>query len=172
METINKRKLSEEFNLEPIDIPIDVENVTPKPVSVRDPIQILYNNIDRANKLLDILDRQVDDGIESRQIEVAAKMIETINSAVEKIFTNQIEYDMLSLKDKMLGLKQRELDIKEKMGLLSGAQKVNQQNILITDRESILKVIREKKENILKEGEVKENDNESGELSSDNSGTT
>ena len=172
---INKSRLADQFNLEPIDISKESgdQNICSSPSQVRDPIEILYNNIDRANRLLDRFEAIMDNDPQSRQIEVAAKMIESITIAAEKIFTNQIEYDTLSLKTKMLDLKQRELDIREKIALLNnGSPKINQ-NILITDRESVLKAIREKKEEdkLLKEGEVKENDNGFGKLSANNSGT-
>jgi len=179
MQEINDSKLKEEFGLEVIDISEEIEKPSsgmPVYLPARDPAQILYNNIDRANRFLDRLERKIDedDSIESRQVEVAAKMLDSITQAAERIFTTQLEYDTLSLKTKFLDLKQRELDIKEKIGLLQSGAPRSQNNILIADRESILRVIREKsqeKEKLLYEGEVKENDNVNAGISAGNSGT-
>lgn len=162
MPIINDRKLQDEFNLEGIDIPKEFQEPEFSAPLPRDPVEIIYKNLEKANKFLDKLwEKTVSEGIDSRMVEVAAKMVAEISIGAEKIFTNKLEYDRLFLKGKVVDLKQKELEIREKLGMISSGTPRNQNILITTDRESILKVLREKKQeetqNLIGR-EVQEND--------------
>lgn len=124
-----------------------------------DPDNILYKNIDRANKFLDILEKEIllkdedDEGNRkekknlSRLFEVSAQLINAITTATTSIagsYKDELEYEY---KLQVLEIKNKELAIKE---AIQGDGKGNKttNNLIVTDRESILDIFNKNKEYI------------------------
>lgn len=105
-----------------------------------DPDSILYDNIQRANRLLDKAEDSLDHGgIDNRRLEVMAQLINAITSASSSIMGE-------SYNQQMLEHKERELDIKEQQILLKQTLKgekanITQNNLIVTNREDLLKMI-------------------------------
>ena len=94
--------------------------------------------------------------------EVGSLLINTINIAYEKILSKKLGESSLQIKRHMLKLKEKELNIKAKM--LERPQN-QQNNIILTDRESMLKFLSGGATKMLEDNnnviDVKEEDNDS-----------
>lgn len=127
-----------------------------------DPDNILYKNIDRANRFLDILEDRItennepvndeDDGKEkekkykkrkestSRLFEVSAQLINSITTATQSIagsYKDELDY---SYKLELLELKNKELMIKHALKG-DGSGNVTNNNLIVSSREEILDLI-------------------------------
>jgi len=111
----------------------------------RSPDEIVHANIERAERFLDTIEDSIANGGSARMFEVASALINAVTQASASIIgTNQYEEE-IRYKERLLALKEREIAVKEALGTKSGGPKtVN--NILITDRESLLKVINEEEQ--------------------------
>jgi hypothetical protein len=122
------------------------------------PETIIRANIEKANRLLDatLLDalnepKDLDeldsiakvDKLNSRRIEVIAKLIDSITVAAEKLITAENEGMGLLLRQDMLKLKERELLLKNERGSVNLNQQITQNNVIIKTREDLLKLIAE-----------------------------
>ena len=116
-----------------------------------DPDIIVKSNIERANRILDQVEEELLNGnFSARLVEVAAKTMDSITNAVSQIQSTTYNNDYLQLKERMLLLKQEELDYK-----VNNLKKptIGSQNIILTDRESVLKALKNNNIDKLKEGE-------------------
>lgn len=149
MPELDRNKLNEEFNLEKIEN----QPLEPFPYNEdEDPDVIIRNNIERANRILDTVEDELLNGnFSARLVEVASKMIDSVSTAVSQIQSTAYNEDYLQLRGRMVELKEREIDHKVKQ--VSSGQSVRNQNIIFTDRESVLKALRSNKE---KKGEEDE----------------
>jgi len=145
----NRREKKESFDVEQ---PIEYNPIT------IDPITIITNNINSANKLLTDIMREIASGnVSPRMYEVAANLISVTTQSADKIFTSRISCDTLDIKQKLARLKERELEMKEKfLELRQNKSKVVNQNLIFTDRETVLKMLKDKKQNLIGEGEEDE----------------
>jgi hypothetical protein len=135
MSELDRQGLSEEFNLE------KVENkpVTSIPLE-DDPDEIIKNNIDRANRILDqVEDELVNGNFSARLVEVAAKTIDSITNAVSQIQSTVYNNDYLQLRARIVELKEEELDYKVKS---LKKPTIGSQNIIMTNREDLLKALK------------------------------
>lgn len=138
MPELNRISLSEEFDIENlenqvIDFPISNEGED-------DPDIIIKENIERANRILDQVEEELTNGnFSARLVEVAAKVLDSVTNAASQIQSTSYNNDYLQLKERMLLLKKSELDYKVKN---LRRPNVANQNIIFTDRESILKALR------------------------------
>lgn len=109
------------------------------------PDVILESNIDRANRFLDIVERELDEGnVKGVLLEAAASLINGITSAANSIIGGGYNDDQVRLKEKTLELKEKELMIKQAMNDKKGENKsTNVFNTIMTDRESLLEMIKE-----------------------------
>lgn len=107
-----------------------------------DPDSILHTNIERANRLLDKAEDSLETGgIDNRRLEVMSQLINAITTASSSIMGE-------SYNQQVLENKTRELDIKEQQVLLKQTIKgepaqVTQNNLIVTNREDLLKMIGE-----------------------------
>jgi hypothetical protein len=147
MPDLNRRQLEEEFNMDRVDN----QPITLLPLDDKeDPDEIIRANIERANRILDqVEDEMLNGNFSARLVEVAAKCMDTITNAVSQIQSTGYNSDYLQLKNRMVELKENELQYKIK-NLDKPQQKIGSQNIIFTDRESLLKALNNKK---LEEGE-------------------
>jgi hypothetical protein len=143
---INSKKLKSLF-----DLPNEIskENLPDKikedSKEIReDPDNIIYKNIDRANRLLDKIEEATENGLTARLMEVASALINSITQASNSIVGTSQHEDELRYKERVLELKEREVMIKESLGKGGGSNTVN--NVLVTSREDLLKIMNKKNE--------------------------
>lgn len=139
---LDRENLSNEFDmdfrLDPSEALSVLENGD---VDVNNPNKIMENNIIKANQVLDRLLEEMNTGnFSPRMAEVASYMIANINSAIEIINKKNTQNCDLLLKEKMLSLKEKETLVKLK--ILDKNTGVRNQNIIVTDRETILKMLK------------------------------
>jgi len=122
-----------------------------------DPDNLLYSNIERANRLLDLLEERIQnkenskskDSI-SRLFEVSAQLINAITTATSSIaggYKDELDYQY---KLEQLELEHKKLAVKYALG--GGNQQkqgsnVTNNNLVVTNREELLKMINESEEN-------------------------
>lgn len=134
--------LNEEFGIDgnlPISTPdLDFEEVE---IDYDDPISILKGNIVKANQLLDKVQSEMLSGnFTARLVEVAGNIINAITTASKEIISKENYGEYLVIKKELNALKEREVIIKEKSGI-KGGNVQNQQNIIVTSREDLLKIM-------------------------------
>jgi DNA primase len=139
MPDLNRRSLEEVFDISAAE---PVQPVLYSP-DEEDPDTIIRANIDRANRILDRVEEEMLNGnFNSRLVEVASKCIDSVTNAVSQIQSTSFNTDHLQLKQRMIELKENELEYKIKN--LGKPTHVGSQNIIFTDRESILKALQNK----------------------------
>jgi len=169
--SVDLNKLEMEFDMlnskdvegDVIDTSFDVPEPIIHDINTVDPMAIIIENINKANLLLNDIMKEIASGnVSPRMYEVASAMINTITQSVDRIFTSRMAYDTMDLKQKFYNLKEKELAIKQKFLELKGGKgnSINQ-NILITDRETILRVLRNP-QNLIGEGEKDDEQREFG----------
>jgi hypothetical protein len=145
MPKINEEKLAEELEMEILEAEIteitdnlDINNVKGK----TNPDLILSDNIVRANRILDILEQNAWETkkISARSAEVMAQLINAVTNAANSIISDEYNKAYLQIRNNVLRLKEKEIQIKQIGGGRSGTQQ-----ILVTDRESIIKILKEGK---------------------------
>lgn len=159
MTDIDRNALNALFNIETDDIeeiPITTfKEVLKKAKEIEDPNNVLTSVIEKAGTFLDMIEREsVNGGMSARYMEVASTLINTIVTAANSIATvnsmyleNELKKVRIDQKDRELDQKDKELEIKEfyyKNKQIEGGAIKNQNNILVTDRESILKFLENK----------------------------
>lgn len=145
--------LSQEFNMDNEAVmdsfdqeAIDIENAI-LGNNIANPDQVLSDNIGKANAILDrIIVEMNRTGMSPRLGEVAGQLIANINQSVGQLYGKNIDIGNLHLKSKLVEYKKREIELKEKMASKNAGGVVNQ-NLIVTDRETVLKLLRENKEN-------------------------
>ena len=172
MADLDFANLLEEFNLpEPTEDEIkkvkkDVKTETPainmevKNVDPEDPDHIIARNIAKADAILDKLMHEMDDGnFSPRMVEVSGQIINAITNSTSLLYNKNFNLANIQLKIQQIKLKEKEIDLLA--GKALGGDTTNQ-NIIFTDRESVLKFLRgEKKESMkfidVKKEEMEEN---------------
>ncbi|MFW6001941.1 MAG: hypothetical protein ACOCQD_01220 [archaeon] len=115
-----------------------------------DPDNILYQNIDRANRFLDILEEKIQSNETnqkkniSRLFEVSAQLINAITTASSSIIGGQKDAAEYEYKLQLLEIKNKELEIKAALQD-GGKGKGTTNNLIVTDRESIMDMIKDDK---------------------------
>ena len=112
---------------------------------VPDPDTILKDNIDRANRFLDLCEEQMTRGnFENRTVEVAGQMINAITSAVQSIMGDGYQQEVIRQKDEALRLKEKEIELKQTIKLTreGGEGAITNNNLIVTDRETIMDMIK------------------------------
>jgi hypothetical protein len=136
-------QLAEEFNL-PKDFSEDIvplEATETVPADISNPDAILSVNIGKANAILDHVMREIDAGnFSARHVEVAGQILSVINQSTSQLYQNKFELANIRIRAETLKLKARQLDMLEKSGGVSN------QNIIVTDRESIMRIINSQKQ--------------------------
>jgi len=146
--------LAQEFNMDmdtaltPInDDPIDVTTLNSNTLS--NPDEVISTNINKANAILDRVIEEINRaGMSPRLGEVASQLIANINVAAGQIYTKEFDLSGLRIKQKMLLLKEREVRIKESSINPNKIGDTVNQNIIVTDRETVLKLLKQNKNEI------------------------
>jgi len=107
-----------------------------------DPDEIIYKNIERANRLLDLAEKALDAaGIDNRLLEVSGQLINSITAASGGISGNSYNQEVLAQKARELEFKERQLTIKNAIKGNTGNTIQTQNNIIVSTREDIMKMI-------------------------------
>jgi hypothetical protein len=151
MNQIDLDALAQEFNMDIdealSDVAIPIEDLEATETS--DPDKTLSTNINKANAILDRVMAEINrTGMSPRLGEVASQLLTTINQAVGQIYTKNFDMGGLRLRTKMVELKAREVKLKELTANFGNRGGTVNQNLIVTDRETVLKMLRESKAEI------------------------
>jgi hypothetical protein len=139
---LNRNNLSDTFDMD--DISSEVERLTL--VSDTDPEEVLKENIERANRILDRVEQELESGnFTARMVEVAGNILNTVTNSSKEILANINYKKYLQIRQSMVQYKYDELEAKQ-----TKFRSPNSQNIIVSNREDIMKLI---------SGEVKEIEN-------------
>jgi hypothetical protein len=141
MPELNRNKLENVFDMESIEtIESDISAL---PMADEDSAdEIIKTNIVRANRILDTVEEEMDNGnFSARMVEVASKLIDSVTSAASQIQNNTYNNEYLLLREKLVELKR--IETERKVSLATGGNTTNQ-NIIVTDRQSILDILNNK----------------------------
>lgn len=109
--------------------------------------EILNSNIERANRFLDIVERELEEGrVKGVLLEAAASLINGITSAANSIVGSSYNDDQVRLKERTIELKEKELFLKQSINDKKGDKSTNIFNTIMTDRESLLEMIKEQQQ--------------------------
>ena len=122
-------------------------------IDYNNPIDILKGNIKKANQILDKLQDELDNGnFTARMVEVAGNIINGITAASKEIISKENYVGYLEIRKQLKDLKEREVVIKEKVGIRGTT---TNQNIIVTSREDLLKIMSNEPKKI-GEGKIEE----------------
>ena len=146
--------LNEVFDINYNDLPKDhvPEEIEEIEINYDDPVDILKGNIKKANLILDKIQEEIRSGnFTARMVEVAGNIINGITAASKEIITKENYSGYLEVRKELAKLKEREVVIKEKTGTRRGT---TNQNIILTSREDLLKVMGKEEPKKIGEGKV------------------
>ena len=130
---LNRDNLSDVFDMDEIES--DVDRLTL--VSKTDPDEALKENIDRANRILDRVEQELESGnFTARMVEVAGNILNTVTNSSKELITNINYNKYLQIRDRMVQYKYDELEAKQ-----SKFRSPTSQNIIVSNREDIMKLI-------------------------------
>jgi len=137
---MNRETLAETFDMS--DIERDLSKLTI--VSSNDPVEVIQENIERANRILDRVEQEIENGnFTARMVEVASAMMNTVTTSGKEIMADLNYKKYLHLRELMIQYKYDELESKKTRLQHS----TTNQNIILTDREHLMKLLDgEKKE--------------------------
>ena len=145
MSELNRKGLEEEFGIDFSDdeiIDIDEEGNILEKEEAMNAVKILECNIERANKILDRVEEEIEKGnFSSRLVEVAGQLINSVTNASKEMISDKNYNRYLQIREKVLLLEKVKVRLKNKQ--LS--RPVNQ-NIIIASREDILERLEDKRE--------------------------
>lgn len=156
--------LAQEFNMNIDEALSSAEDITIENLvanRLSDPDLVISTNINKANAILDRIIEEINSsGMSPRLGEVASQLIATINQAASQIYTKEFDMSGLRIKHKMLELKEREVRLKELTAIpnANGQGKTVNQNIIVTDRETVLRLLRDNKTQIKQIEDAKKGD--------------
>lgn len=101
---------------------------------------ILHENIQRANRLLDKAEESFEQGgLDSRRLEVMAGLINAITTASSSIMGESYNQQVLENKSRELDIKEQQASLKQT--LKGEGSSITQNNLIISSREDLLKMI-------------------------------
>ena len=146
MPKLNEEKLAEELNIEAVEAEVvEIKDNLKVDNNQKSADQFLVDNIERANRILDILELNAikNESISARQAEVMAQLINSVTNAANSIISDEYNKEYLQIRKSVILLKEKELRIKE---LGTGGYSGPSERLIVTDRESILQILRESKD--------------------------
>lgn len=144
MPELNRQNLQETFNMAETEV---VDTFEQEWERDNDPVQVLRTNIDKANEILDTVTSELNNGnFSARLVEVAGQLINSITTASKEILDNKYKDRYLDIRNQLVLLKEREVEMKA----LSGHRPTTQ-NLIIASREDVLKLLRDEKKQIEQE---------------------
>lgn len=117
MPVLNPDKIANEFDIDLDDVTNNLQDLRDKLDAckdIEDPSKILQSNIERASRLLDLLEDAISRGaVEARLFEVAAQLINVSTQTANSMVNNSIGFENVRLKEEGLVIKEKEIDLKE-----------------------------------------------------------
>jgi hypothetical protein len=130
---LNREKLTDVFNMD--DIENEANSI--QTMTADDPEDVIKDNIERANRILDRVENEMNNGnFSARMVEVAANVINGITVAGKELIGNINYKRYLQIREAMLQYKYDELEMKK-----TNFKTPTSQNIIFSDRESVLKFL-------------------------------
>lgn len=145
MTTLNTHGLEEEFHIPEVIEPENIDN-EPDPFETEwdaenDNAKILKDNIERANAILDRVQEEVEGvNFSARLVEVAGQLINSITQGSKTLLDNSNYNKYLEIRKNLALLKEREVNIKALK-----IDKPKTQNLIVTSREDLLRLLEGKK---------------------------
>ena len=155
---MNVGLLDKEFNIDrsinnPIVIDVDSEVIDNQEVidmrnelkgleeELPDADQIILDNIERANRILDIIELSISKGSDSaRLIEVCGQLINAVTVAATSITGISYNQQVIDNKNRALDIKEKEITVKQ-LTASKKSENVNITNNLIMTREELLELL-------------------------------
>lgn len=107
-----------------------------------DAIDALKKNIHNANQLLEKIQHEMNNGnFSARLAEVAGTIINSVTQSSKEILSDKNYGEYMEVRRALVLLKEKEIQIKEQR-MVRGP--TNQTNVLVTNREDLLKVLQHK----------------------------
>lgn len=161
MSDLNRDNLAEEFDIENTDIEIETfKEILDKAKELEDPNNVLSSVIEKAGRFLDLVEREcVNGAMSARYAEVAANLINVITTTANSIatinstwFNDELKQVRMNQRDRELDQKDKELELKKmyyqnQLGDGSSNGTTNN-NVIVTDRESVLKFLKNEQKEI------------------------
>jgi hypothetical protein len=130
---LNRNNLSDAFDMDGIESEVDRLTL----VSDTDPEEVLKENIDRANRILDRVEQELESGnFTARMVEVAGAILNTVTNSSKEIMANINYKKYLQIRDSMVKYKYDELESKK-----AKFRSPTSQNIIVSNREDIMKLL-------------------------------
>lgn len=137
---LDRQNLQEEFEMAEAEV-VEAESVDEFELEwerENSTVQGLKGNIDRANEILDKVQDEIEHGnFSARLVEVAGQLINSVTAASKEILEKEYKDKYLGLREQIVLLKKREIDIKA----LSSNRPKNQ-NLIVASREDVLKLLK------------------------------
>ena len=149
MKEIDFKKLSSEFNVDTtVNTDVTEKNTENSDViGVENPDRIIEENINKANVVLDAIILEIESGnATARMAEAASLLVNAVTNAVDKIYNKSFGLENLLVKNRMVELKDKELDIKK--SVKDKGEKITESKLIVTDRETIMKIINDEEKEI------------------------
>lgn len=146
--------LSDEFEIEDVAIEIKTfKDILKEIKEIPNPTKVVAAAIDKATTFIDLIHSEVVNGeMSPRYMEVAAGLINTIiqssgflSNDTQQVFENKMKVIGVDQKDREIEIKQKELEIKEIYYNTKHIGGGEEKNVIITDYNSILKFLDDKK---------------------------
>ena len=146
--------LSDEFEIEDVAIEIKTfKDILKEIKEIPNPTKVVAAAIDKATTFIDLIHSEVVNGeMSPRYMEVAAGLINTIiqssgflSNNTQQVFENKMKEIGVDQKDREIEIKQKELEIKEIYYNTKHIGGGEEKNVIITDYNSILKFLDDKK---------------------------
>lgn len=166
MSELNRENLANEFNIEQNEIPIEAfKDVLNKSKEIEDPNNVLTTLIEKAGKILDIVEHEMTNGNTSgKMAESASQIINALISAANSIannnslnFNDNLRKVQVEQNNRRLDQRDKEMEIKEiyYKGQQNRLNNRNQENVtnnvIVTSREDIMKFLESKKTKEIRE---------------------
>ena len=149
---INLEVLDKEFDIPSSNINTQISDIQTmkkelqdisKDLEGEDPDQIILSNIDRANRMLDVIEEDVKNGDRSaRLFEVCGQLINAITSAATSITGISYNQQVIDNKNRALDIKEKELTVKQTLKG-EGDVSVTNNNLILTHQQ-LLSMLNEK----------------------------
>ncbi len=145
MPELNRQNLQDEFNMaEPVEPEIVEDEFEEEWNTDTSTIEGLRKNIERANELLDTVTDELNGGnFSARLVEVAGQLINAVTTASKEIFDNTYKEKYLDIRQSLVHLKEREVDLKSIAG-----HRPTTQNLIVASREDVLKMLTDEKKKL------------------------
>jgi len=142
---LNRQNLQDEFNMpEPVEPEIVEDEFEQEWETDTSTIEGLKKNIDRANELLDTVTDELNGGnFSARLVEVAGQLINAVTTASKEIFDNTYKEKYLDIRQQVVHLKERALEMKKIAG-----HRPTTQNLIVASREDVLKMLTDEKKKL------------------------